>query len=219
MSNGPIRQVNFSLHLRPDSSKADERVLSWLNQWHSDLKQGSDDRNNANMEIRAFHRNVYLAGLQLQLLEPQLCNAIAESISREDMTLPELVGKLVREKLMPEGVPMAAVTGGKASEFTSQQLSQLEQLLSQHKPEVAAAPSGDNGLSADQQAEFQRVREELNSLKGVLNQQTRLLQQLQRQGVSAPAEATKGDGTEESDLSALSAPTEKMQKIKQKGIF
>jgi hypothetical protein len=46
-----------------------------------------------------------------------------------------------------------------------------------------------------------------------------LLQQLQRQGVSAPAESTKGDGTEESDLSALSAPTEKMQKIKQKGIF
>lgn len=224
MSKGPTRQVNFSLHLRPDTSKADERVIAWLKQWHNDLKQGSEDRNNANQEIRAFHRNVYLAGLQLQLLNPQLCNAIAESIGHEELKLPELIGKLVRDKLLPEGIPMvpaaAAGTSATPTEFTGQQLNQLKQLLSEAVPEAAATPVSDNGLSAEQLAEFKRMHTEMDKLKTVLNQQTRLLQQLQRQGVSAPAESSsRDDGSEESDLTALSAPTEKMQKIKQKGIF
>lgn len=218
MSKGSTRQVNFSLHLRPDTSRADERVIAWLKQWHSELKQGDGDRNNANMEIRAFHRNVYLAGLQLQLLDPQLCNAIAESIGREELTLPELVGKLVRDKLLPEGVPMAFTAADSAGSFSAEQLSQLKNLLIEHQPEHA--PVAGSESTTDQQAEFQRMHDELDRLKTVLNQQTRLLQQLQRQGVSAPAtENSKDSGTEESDLSALSAPTEKMQKIKQKGIF
>lgn len=213
MSKGATKQVNFSLHLRPDTSKADERVIAWLKQWHDGLKQNDDNRNDANMEIRTFHRNVYLAGLQLQLLDPQLCNAIAESIGREELTLAELVGKLVRDKLLPEGTPMAASTPAYSDAFTAEQLSQLKQLLGEQKAET---PNG----NSDQQVEFQRMRDELAKLKAVLDQQTRLLQQLSRpeNGASATLVA-KDSGAEESELSSLSAPTEKMQKIKQKGIF
>jgi hypothetical protein len=216
MSKGTTRQVNFSLHLRPETSKADERVIRWLKQWHEEVKQGNDDRNNANMEIRAFHRRVYLAGLQLQLLEPQLCNAIAESIGSEALTLPELVGKLVRDNLLPEGVPMNGQTAGASAEhFSDVQLGQLKSLLEER---TAAMPVASSEAAGDH-AEFVRLHAELDRMKTLLNQQTRLLQQLQRQGVSAPVAESKESGTEESDVSAISAPSEKMQKIKQKGIF
>lgn len=64
MRKGQIRRVNLSLHLAPEQSRADRRAMQQLQQWHQSVNQsGSID--DSNMEIRAFHRDVYLAGLQL----------------------------------------------------------------------------------------------------------------------------------------------------------
>lgn len=173
MRKGQIRRVNLSLHLTPDQSRADLRAMQQLQAWHQSMDKAAsiDD---TNMEIRTFHRNVYLAGLQLHLMDPALCRHVAESLGREELTLAELLGEL-----MPQAV---------------------------------------DDSSSEQMAQLQKIHEEIAALKPLMEQQKLALQQLRMAGKTAEPERA-ASGAEERDLSEVDAPTEKMKKVRAKGIF
>lgn len=227
MSKGQTSRVNFSLYLSPAQSQADLRTMTVLQQLHRQLKQSGSDRNDVNMETRTFHRNVYLAGLQLHQLNPQLCHHVAESIGREHLTLPELAEELVRCELLPVEIP--AAPSAQNTDFSAQQLEQLRQVFEQSIPEVKTAepaPSAVSetiqaeGISAEQQAEFTHLRSELARMSKLLEQQNLQLQQLRlSQRAPAVVEPTRNGNAEEVDLADIAPPTEKMKKIRQKGIF
>lgn len=173
MRKGQIRRVNLSLHLTPDQSRADLRAMQQLQAWHQSMDKATsiDD---TNMEIRTFHRNVYLAGLQLHLMDPALCRHVAESLGREELTLAELLGEL-----MPQTV---------------------------------------DDSSSEQMAQLEKIHEEIAALKPLMEQQKLALQQLRMAGKTAEPERA-ASGAEERDLSEVDAPTEKMKKVRAKGIF
>ena len=171
MRKGQIRRVNLSLHLAPEQSRADRRAMQQLQQWHQSVNQ-SASVDDSNMEIRAFHRDVYLAGLQLFLLDPALCHHVAESLGRENLTLDALLGEL-EPKTQPD----------------------------------APCP---------QMAALEKIREEVAALKPLMEQQRLALQQLRISAKSASVAQPERDNVE---VSKVDAPVEKMQKIKQKGIF
>ncbi|MCT4716240.1 hypothetical protein MUA01_14850 [Enterobacteriaceae bacterium H18W14] len=221
MSNGQTKRVNLTLHLNPGESQADLRTVAKLTQWHNSLKQDAGERDEAAMQMRAFHRNVYLAGLQLQLLSPQLCHHVAESISREHLTLPELVAELARCELLPEGTPVNAPA---TEDFSKQQLKQLELLLKKALPDpVSAAPalpqSVSQEMSEGMQAEFVHLRNELESVRALLEKQNLQLAQLRRSEKAAAQEPSRNGNAEEIALAEITTSTEKMKKIRQKGIF
>ncbi|WP_297122522.1 hypothetical protein [uncultured Enterobacter sp.] len=120
MRKGQIRRVNLSLHLTPDQSRADMRAMQQLQKWHQSMNQ-SDNIDDTNMEIRAFHRNVYLAGLQLHLLDPSLCHHVAESLGRENLSLAALLSELQAQP-QPQ------------SDAASEQLAELQKI----REEIAA---------------------------------------------------------------------------------
>ncbi|MEG5551421.1 hypothetical protein UXO11_17685 [Enterobacter wuhouensis] len=171
MRKGQIRRVNLSLHLTPEQSHADLRAMQQLQQWHQSVNQ-SASVDDSNMEIRAFHRDVYLAGLQLFLMDPALCHHVAESLGRENLT--------------------------------------LETLLSELQPELKPdAPSA-------QLEELQKIRDEVAALRPLMEQHKLALQQLRMAAKNVSAPAPERDNIE---VSKVDAPVEKMQKIRQKGIF
>lgn len=171
MRKGQIRRVNLSLHLTPEQSHADLRAMQQLQQWHQSVNQ-SASVDDSNMEIRAFHRDVYLAGLQLFLMDPALCHHVAESLGRENLT--------------------------------------LEKLLSELQPELKPdAPSA-------QLEELQKIRDEVAALRPLMEQHKLALQQLRLAAKNVSAPAPERDNIE---VSKVDAPVEKMQKIRQKGIF
>lgn len=171
MRKGQIRRVNLSLHLTPEQSHADLRAMQQLQQWHQSVNQ-SASVDDSNMEIRAFHRDVYLAGLQLFLMDPALCHHVAESLGRENLT--------------------------------------LEILLSELQPELKPdAPSA-------QLEELQKIRDEVAALRPLMEQHKLALQQLRLAAKNVSAPAPERDNIE---VSKVDAPVEKMQKIRQKGIF
>lgn len=176
MRKGQIRRVNLSLHLTPDQSRADLRAMQQLQAWHQSMDKAAsiDD---TNMEIRTFHRNVYLAGLQLHLMDPAACRHVAESLGREELTLAELLGEL-----MPQTV---------------------------------------DDSSNEQMAQLQKIHAEIAALKPLMEQQKLALQQLRLAGktVGSPEPERAASGAEERDLSEVDAPTEKMKKVRAKGIF
>lgn len=209
MHNGQTRRIHLSLHLTPGDSRADLRAMQQLKQWHRAVQQAENGVNDVNMQIRRFHRNVYLAGLQLHLLKPQLCSHIAESLGRETLTLEALCGELYCDALLPaSGAADAAPPG-----FSDQQLEQMRTLLSQTA--LSASAPADEACTA----EIGRLRGEISQLKTLLEQQSLLLQQLKMTGRTAGQETEKGGQAETVDLAAVGAPMQKMQKIRQKGIF
>jgi len=222
MNNRHIRRVNLSLHLSPEHSRADLRAMLQLKKWHQELNQTGSHPGDANMEMRRFHRNVYLAGLQLQLLNPQLCSHIAEAMGREKLTLDDLCAELVSAQLLPpaqEKVPALAVAPEPtvaSDDFSKQQLRQMRALMSDALSRQPAPAADDSSRE-----ELALLRGEVAQLKTLLNQQNLLLQQLRMSGRSgaAAAENTKSGQAEELDLSTLGAPAQKMKQIRQKGIF
>lgn len=213
MSNRRIRRVDLSLHLSPEHSRADLRAMLQLKKWYQALNQTGSNPGDASMEMRRFHRNVYLAGLQLQLLNPQLCGHIADSLGREKLTLNELFAELASADLLPTAASPAAAPASSA-DFSKQQLRQMRALMSdalQRQP--AADDSAKQALS--------QLRGEVAQLKTLLDQQNLLLQQLRMSGrAAAPvSDSAKHANAEEVSVSALGAPTEKMQQIRKKGIF
>ena len=171
MRKGQIRRVNLSLHLAPEQSRADRRAMQQLQQWHQSVNQ-SGSIEDSNMEIRAFHRDVYLAGLQLFLMDPALCHHVAESLGRENLTVETL-------------------------------LSELQPGL---KPDEPSAPL----------AELQKIRDEVAALRPLMEQHQLALQQLRMAAKNVSTPAPERDNVE---VSKVDAPVEKMQKIRQKGIF
>lgn len=201
MHNRHLRRVNFSLHLAPEHSRADLHALQQLKRWRDALPQATRDVGEVNRQIRHFHRRVYLAGLQLQLLKPALCSHIAESLGRESLTLDVLCAELRRDGLLPDE---AAQSG-----FSDPQLAQMRDLMSR-----IAAPVAEPATSADA-GELAALREEVAGLRVLLQQQTRLLEQLH---VGQPRSARSAEKVPE-EQDAAAAPLEKLKKIRQKGIF
>lgn len=219
MSNRHIRRVNLSLHLSPEHSRADLRAMLQLKKWHQALSQSDASPGDASMEMRRFHRNVYLAGLQLQLLNPQLCSHVAESLGRDTLTLDGLCGELASAGLLAQSVaPTSAPVAeppAPAGDFSKQQLRQMRALMSDALQRQSAGPD-----DASREA-LSQLRGEVAQLKTLLEQQNLLLQQLKMTGRAAAPVAESGRGTqaEEVDLETLGAPAQKMKQIRQKGIF
>ncbi|MBF4167755.1 hypothetical protein ISU94_19205 [Enterobacter hormaechei] len=127
MRKGQIRRVNLSLHLTPEQSHADLRAMQQLQQWHQSVGQYAsvDD---SNMEIRAFHRDVYLAGLRLFLMDPALCHHVAESLGRENLTLEGLLAELKPEA--PSDEPSAQLA---ELQKIREEVAALKPMLEQHQ--------------------------------------------------------------------------------------
>ena len=214
MSNRQIRRVNLSLHLSPEHSRADLRAMLQLKKWYGAMQRDGGDVNDANMEIRQFHRNIYLSGLQLHLLNPQLCSHVAESLSREGLSLDALCSELQESNLLP--VTLMKGSEEKVQDF-SEQLVQMRALL-----EKTLEKQSDDVLPSEDvySHEAAKLREEVAQMKVLLQQQNLLLQQMRVTGRTATAaEVTKLANAEEVDLSTVDAPTHKMSKVRQKGIF
>ncbi|MFM5464676.1 hypothetical protein ACET66_11535 [Aeromonas simiae] len=241
MHKGPVKRINPSIHLNPEQSEADRRAILALQEWYQKLRQSDSERDSINVAMRTFHRSVYLAGLRLHLLSPRLCQHVAESLGRESRSFPELLAELGECGLLPAGTAMPGVTvaapGGAAGEadFSSRQLEQLAALmgsagegaasgamLASSSPAQAAQGSQGDGaaLLAAQGAEFERLHQELAQLRTLAEQQALQLQQLRLSGRGTVTEPTRsGGGTEEVLLDDVAPAAEKLQRVRQKGLF
>ena len=133
----------------------------------------------------------------------------------------------MRCELLPVEIP--AASSAQNTDFSAQQLEQLRQVFEQSITEVKTIESTPSavsetiqaeGISAEQQAEFTHLRSELARMSKLLEQQNLQLQQLRlSQRAPAVVEPTRNGNAEEVDLADIAPPTEKMKKIRQKGIF
>ncbi|MGL5285966.1 MAG: hypothetical protein ACRC8D_07475 [Aeromonas sp.] len=233
MHKGQGKKLNLSLYLNPQHSRSDERAVEALQEWYLALRREGGSRDDISMTMRSFHRSVYLAGLQLYLLDPRLCHHVAESISREQLGVEELFAELQQCNLLPgESAATSALESGTDGSFSPQQLEQLQlllghQLAAQESQReltgMGELPESVTALLTSQQQMLAGLQQELTRLRNLAEQQSTQLQQLRVSArpvaAATTVETAKGSSTEVVDLSDLALPSEKMQKVRQKGIF
>lgn len=117
-----------------------------------------------------------------------------------------------------------AASGALLAQLEAQrgELAELRAMLASSSPVQAAQGSQGDGaaLLAAQGAEFERLHQELAQLRTLAEQQALQLQQLRLSGRGTVTEPTRsGGGTEEVLLDDIAPAAEKLQRVRQKGLF
>ena len=210
MSNGVARKLNLALYLNPETSEADRFAVGALREWYDKAKRSHPDRTSLEMVVRLFHRDIYLAGLYVHLLNPRLSRSLSVALDSENLTSTAFWRQLHACGLSDDG---SEASTAEETLFSPSQLTQLQQLL------------------AEQNAHIVAVQQELQQLRQLADNQARQLKRLQgqpqssgSQGAGAQGSGTqisesKGTSFESTELSDLMPPTAQLKKIKQKGLF
>lgn len=202
MSNGVARKLNLALYLNPETSDSDRYAVGALRQWYVKAKRSHSDRTTLDMAVRLFHRDIYLAGLYLYLLDPKLSRSLGGALDDESLT-PTAFWRQLHACGLTQGEHQQ-ITDDEAL-FSPSQLTQLQQLLAKQNSHIVA------------------VQQELQQLRQLADSQARQLKRLQGQTASgaAPGEESPSTGAtqESSVLSELMPSPERIAKIKQKGLF
>lgn len=211
MAEAPAKKLKLPLYLNPVVSQADQVAMAALEQWYEQTRQSCGGPG-AELEalIREFHRDLYLSGLHLYLINPRLCRHVAEALEVEP-SAAALDRELKACGLWPEGE--AAQPGSET--FSPAQLEQLQNLLSASNPSTA-----DTRDSSALLRQMTAMESELKQLRELVEAQSK---QLRRINTAAPAEAVrpiqKDDGAEEMDVSDMAGQMEKIHQIRKKGVF
>jgi hypothetical protein len=205
MSSGVARKLNLALYLNPETSEADHFAVGALREWYEKAKRSHSDRTSLEMVVRLFHRDIYLAGLYIHLLNPRLSRSLSVALDSESLTPTAFWRQLHACGLSEDG--SEATTAAEVL-FSPSQLTQLQQLL------------------AEQNAHIVAVQQELQQLRQLADSQARQLKRLQGQPLAStdPGSGTqisesRGTSLESTDLSELMRPSAQLKKIKQKGLF
>ncbi len=205
MSNGVARKLNLALYLNPETSDADRFAVGALREWYDKAKRSHTDRISLEMVVRLFHRDIYLAGLYVHLLNPRLSRSLSVALDSENLTSTAFWRHLHACGLSDDG---SEASTAEEALFSPSQLTQLQQLL------------------AEQNAHIVAVQQELQQLRQLADNQARQLKRLQGQALNAAApdsgtqiSESKGTSFESTDLSELMPPSAQLKKIKQKGLF
>ena len=210
MSNGVARKLNLALYLNPETSEADRFAVGALRDWYDKAKRSHTDRTSLEMVVRLFHRDIYLAGLYVHLLNPRLSRSLSVALDSENLTATAFWRQLHACGLSDDG---SEASTAEEALFSPSQLTQLQQLL------------------AEQNAHIVSVQQELQQLRQLADNQARQLKRLQGQSLSSGFQGSgaqgsgtqisesKGTSFESTELSELMPPSAQLKKIKQKGLF
>ena len=205
MSNTFARKLNLALYLNPETSESDRAAIQVLKDWYERARRSHPDRTILDLLVRLFHRDIYLAGLYLYQLSPQLSRSLAGALEGHQCT-PDAFWR----QLLAAGVVNADTTSATAEEarFSPSQMAQLQHLL------------------AEQQGQLVAIQQELDQVRQLAERQARALQGLKRSGAvatssnDADSEApSTTPGIAEQELSELMVAPDQLRKVRQRGLF
>lgn len=234
MSNGQPKKLNLALYLDPVTSDADRAAMDALQQWYEDAKLSHGEQQDADMSsvVRLFHRDIYLAGLRLYLINPTFCRQIANALAQQQYS----VEMLVQQGRACGLLPLEASNGPDDSSFSEIQLEQLERLLSLSYAEPRAGAASDPESSArprsvdevtntelgrqlaEQGEQLNALMAELQRVRALAEQQATQLKQL-KGGGRATESAASDTSSDELSVADMAPQIAQMQKIRKKGVF
>lgn len=216
MSN-PVREIQLSLQLDPEQ-ESDRRALAALKQWYQRAKFINSDNDSFDFFKLRLHKNIYLSGLFLCLLEPRLIKFLSRHLQEPHLTNEFLHRVLAEhgimsndESLMPD--PLIP------DELAASIVDRLSPLLSAQKETTSLSEQ-----NAQLQAQIGMLAQRLQEQDDLLQRQARLLDSLTNSGGPSQSGAPERpvlttQASDELPLHDLSATAAKVRKVRAKGVF
>lgn len=222
MSN-QVREIQLGLLLDPEL-ESDRQALAELKRWYQRAKIINSDHDSFDFFKLRLHKNIYLSGLFLCLLEPNLVKFLAQHLNEENLSVEFLHQALTEHRLMPErheepealenSVPPLA-----PDELANRIAAQLSPLLN-----AQGETAGLSEQNSQLQAQVGMLAERLQEQNQLLQQQSQMLDSLTRIGSQVSSSPGRGSSptaqpSEEVQLHDLSATAAKVRKVRAKGVF
>ena len=218
-----LKRINYSIYLDPLNNPADLYASKVLHQWADDfsrLKAESAEENGlALINARNVQKQVYLSGLFLHLLSPELSQQLSLQVTEAQVSASTLERTLNGLGLLVEGSDSKSTQPGQHDLLQAIKDSIVEQV------QAEASHTREHLSSQRQHPEqtelLKRVEEqsqELAELKKLLTAQTELIRKLSSDNVRSPA-GQPANIQQDTPVVDLNERLAHVQKIKKKGIF
>lgn len=219
MSN-PVREVQITLRLDPRQA-SDRLALAMLQRGYQRGSQLNSDNDAFDFFALRLHKDIYLSGVFLSLLDPELVKCLSRNLQLNCLTPAYLYHALEEHGLTPaaESSPCATLDPAASDALVARIADRLSPLLG-----AQDGASGPNEHSGQLQAQVERLQQQLQEQSELLQQQARLLDILAAAGGAAPPAPTREHtpvAKRDSDvqLHDLSVTAAKVRKVREKGIF
>lgn len=234
-----LKRISYSILLDPLNIPADRFASKVLHEWADKITSLASSAESS-LEIhdaKAIHKQVYLSGMFLHLLNPELSSRLSIQLTDEQITVETLLAALESLGLHDSTASQTTGTGmlnadslAKMEEALTEHIkleSQLtrEQLNEQHEQssdarddtiaDIVLATKGQNDHLIDI---VKSQATQLTDLKSLVQAQTQLIQSLSL--TSSSSTVTKpANSDEKTPVIDLNERLAHVQKIKKKGIF
>lgn len=221
-------RIRFSVGLEPEVHDSHGYAIKVLRLWQQQEKARNDEPDVVQQRRIQFHRDLYLSGLFLHELAPQLPSMLSQTLLQDKINCQTLDGQLRSvgltlaadenkglsepqwQKLtaMLEGASVPQQTSNVDFSAIEQQLEQLQQGQAQLSDQLSQLPAAE---TAQPQADFAT---QLSQLKQGQDQLMAQIKALRSQFAQAPATATTPD-----DTPSLTTQLERASRVKSKGLW
>ena len=215
-----VREVQVTLTLDPQQA-SDNLALATLQRWYQRAEILNKETDNFDFFSLPLHKDIYLSGLLLCLLEPNLVKYLARHLQVNNLNSEFLQHSLEEHRLIAGREASTAEPSGQLTpdELATQIADKLTPLLS------ALGKSTTQRKQRDAlQTSVDMLAQQLQEQNGLLQQQAHLLDKLahvggQVQPAPAPGHSPAPQVSGEVQRHDLSETAAKVRKVRAKGIF
>ncbi|NDO81976.1 hypothetical protein CJP72_14750 [Citrobacter sp. NCU1] len=216
----PVREVQVTLTLDPQLA-SDNLALATLQRWYQRAEILNKETDNFDFFRLSLHKDIYLSGLMLCLLEPSLVKFLARNLQLHNLNNAFLQQSLEEHRLIEgPGAPATEPSG----QFTPDELAthiadKLSPLLS-----ALDESTSQHEQHEELQTQVKKLVQQLQKQSKLLQQQALLLEKLTQAGGQVQSDPTQNHPlpaqvageVQRHDLSETAA---KVRKVRAKGIF
>lgn len=85
-----LKRMTFSIYMDPGALESDRYAVGVLQNWYQRARKIQDGSEEFDFSKSRFHKDIYLSGMFMYVLAPNLCKAIANALGPEQVSLTTL---------------------------------------------------------------------------------------------------------------------------------
>ncbi len=102
-----LKRMTFSVYMDPSALESDRYAVGVLQNWYQRARKVQDGSEEFDFSKSRFHKDIYLSGMFMYVLSPNLCKAIANALGPEQVSMTTL-----RHAFASCGFNLGEVAGG-----------------------------------------------------------------------------------------------------------
>jgi hypothetical protein len=85
-----LKRMTFSIYMEPSALESDRYAVGVLQNWYQRARKIQDGTEEFDFSKSRFHKDIYLSGMFMYVLAPNLCKAIANALGPEQVSMTTL---------------------------------------------------------------------------------------------------------------------------------